>query len=229
MIKEPLSKGTLTCPLCLNPDCVYYHHDNKREYWRCPECELIHVPKDHHLSPKDEKSLYDLHINDPNDPGYRNFLQRFITPLLAEIKPLSETPQQLQGLDFGSGPGPTLSIMLNELGYPCHNYDLYYDKNDELLIQQNYDFVTCTEVVEHLAHPITEFNCLFSLLKPSSCLAIMTKRSDTLERFKTWHYIQDPTHICFYNETSFQWIADKFNTSVHFPEKDVIIFKKRHT
>ena len=220
MINANPQGQTSACPLCQNSNCVYYHHDNKREYRKCLTCELIHVPKKHHLSAEEEKSLYDLHINSPSDQGYRKFLQRFLTPLLEELK------QPAHGLDFGSGPGPTLSVMLNELGFPCQNYDIFYDKNDALLIPLHYDFVTSTEVVEHLVYPAIEFDRLFSLLKPSAVLAIMTKRSDTLERFKTWHYIQDPTHIVFYNETTFRWIAKKFNASVHFPEKDVTIFKK---
>lgn len=221
MINGLRQNQTSICPLCKDSNCVYYHHDNKREYRRCPNCELIHVPQKYHLSVREEKSLYDLHINNSCDQGYRTFLQRLITPLVAELK------QPASGLDFGSGPGPTLSSMLDELGYPCQNYDIFYDKNDALLIPQHYDFITSTEVVEHLANPAIEFERLFSLLKPYAVLAIMTKRSDSLERFKKWHYIQDPTHIVFYNENTFHWIAKHFNTSVYFPEKDVAIFHKR--
>jgi 2-polyprenyl-3-methyl-5-hydroxy-6-metoxy-1,4-benzoquinol methylase len=209
-----------SCPLCEQTSCDFYYQDKKRSYLRCSHCQLIHVPKAQHLNSTEEKAIYDLHTNDPNDLGYRKFLQRFIDPLTKQL------PSGACGLDFGSGPGPTLSLMLNELGYSCQDYDLYYANDKELLLPSHYDFVTSTEVVEHLAQPNIEFPRLFSLLKPHGCLAIMTKRSINLEKFKTWHYIQDPTHICFYNEASLQWVAKTNNASVSFPASDVALFKK---
>lgn len=213
------------CPLCSSNEIAYYHADKKREYWRCSVCQLIFVPKAFHLSALEEKSIYDLHINDPSDLGYRTFLQRFIDPLVNQLCLNSNTNNRKPlGLDFGCGPGPTLSLMLQELGFDCVDFDIYYANDKSLLKPDYYDFVTSTEVVEHLSQPYHVFNCMFSLLKPNGSLAIMTKRSDTLERFKTWHYIQDPTHICFYNEASFNWIAQQFSMSVSFPTTDVAIF-----
>ena len=31
------------------------------------------------------------------------------------------------------------------------------------------------------------------------------------------YYIQDPTHVCFWSKTTFQWLADKWQASVSFP------------
>lgn len=183
------------------------------------------MPNFFHLSDDEEKALYDLHINDPDDSNYRRFLTRFLNPFLDYLNQQSSDTHTLSGLDFGSGPGPTLSLMLKELGFQCKNYDLYYAKHDHLLIPYHYDFITSTEVVEHLRDPYSVFKLLFSLIKRNGYLGIMTKRSDTLERFKQWHYIQDPTHICFYNKTTFNWLAKEFNSKVIFPEKDVAIFQ----
>lgn len=197
----------------------------------------------HYLSPNDEKSIYDLHNNDPSDIGYRNFLQRFITPLEQHIIKLenqklaanSKPTSLLKGLDFGCGPGPTLAGMLEtlqslqKLDIHCENYDLYYAPHDNLLVNEGYDFVTSTEVVEHLREPLKTFKLLFSLLKPNGCLGIMTKRTKDntpKQSFATWHYIQDPTHICFYNEKTFYWLARYFDVQVSFPENDVVIFEK---
>jgi len=212
---------SFNCLLCENSS-NFYHQDNKRSYFRCNNCELIFVPRNEQLSPKEEKSVYDLHQNIPDDPGYRKFLQRFVTPLNESI------PRHSKGLDFGSGPGPTLHLMLAELGHSCLNYDIYYAHLPELLVSGQYDFIASTEVVEHLSSPAVIFKQLFDLLKPGGCLAIMTKRSQNLERFKTWHYIQDPTHICFYNEFNLQWIANKYNARVTFPHSDVAIFHTNH-
>lgn len=212
------------CPLCAIGSTALFHQDKKREYWQCQHCQLIFVPPPFHLDLAQEKSIYDLHTNHPEDPGYRQFLMRFVTPFVAHAQQFLPAPP-LNGLDFGSGPGPALSSLLEGFGFQCANYDIYYAKYDELLTAGHYDFVTSTEVVEHLARPDIEFKRLFSLLKPNRCLAIMTKRSDSYERFVNWHYIQDPTHICFYNEVTFNWIAKTYSAQASFPEKDVVIFQ----
>ena len=49
-----------------------------------------------------------------------------------------------QGLDFGCGPGPCLSVMLEEQGHSLQLYDLYY-ANNRLLVNTEYDFITATE------------------------------------------------------------------------------------
>ena len=82
------------------------------------------VPRSYHLSAADEKAQYDLHENDPNDPGYRAFLDRLAGPLDKRLAPHSH------GLDFGCGPGPTLSVMLEE-----HRQD--QETTNELLYQRN--------------------------------------------------------------------------------------------
>ena len=79
-----------------------------------------------------------------------------------------------QGLDFGSGPGPTLSIMFREAGYPMEIYDYFYAPNTDVLNNQ-YDFITATEVIEHLRHPIQTLNLLWKILKPGGVLGIMTE------------------------------------------------------
>lgn len=83
--------------------------------------------------------------------GYRRFLARLANPLVERI---GAAP--LSGLDFGSGLGPTLSVMLTELGYNMAIYDPYFAPNREALEQQ-YDFVTCTEAIEHFYLPAKEW------------------------------------------------------------------------
>ena len=47
-----------------------------------------------------------VHNNNPYDSEYRKFLSKIIEPLIDKIIPGAK------GLDYGSGPGPTLSLML---------------------------------------------------------------------------------------------------------------------
>ena len=67
---------------------------------------------------------------------------------------------------------------------------------------------------------------LTSLLNPQGLLAIMTKRVINPERFANWHYKNDPTHIIFFSENTFQWIANKHVMEFEIIDKDVVFLTK---
>ncbi len=196
---------------------IEFYQDRVRDYLRCQHCALVFVPREQHLSLLAEKALYDLHENRMDDLGYRQFLSRLSQPLLARLAP------HAHGLDFGCGPGPLLAKMLAEQGHSVSLYDPFYAEAPELL-QQQYDFITCTEVVEHFRQPQPMFELLFGLLKPHGLLGIMTKRVIDAEAFSRWHYKNDPTHICFYSEATLQWLAGKYYRQMVLVDKDVVIF-----
>ena len=207
------------CPLCQKIQSTVYHIDNNRNYLHCDCCQLVYVDSTFHLTAAQEKKLYDNHNNNPDDPHYRKFLSRLFVPLSHKLN------KQSCGLDFGSGPGPTLSVMFEELGFTVFIYDKFY-ACDKRVFENNYDFITATEVIEHLENPAIELKRLFTRIKPGGYLGIMTKLVDTKERFKSWHYKNDLTHICFYSHETFLWIARQYNLSVEFIGADVIILKK---
>ena len=207
------------CPLCTAEEVVEYHRDQRRAYLQCCVCRLVFVPERFHLSNDQEKAEYDLHENDPQDGGYRSFLNRLAEPLLEKLQPGS------QGLDFGSGPGPCLSLMLEEQGHTVALYDLYYANYPELLESQ-YDFITATEVVEHLAKPLFELDRLWGMLKPGGQLAIMTKLVASPEKFANWHYKSDPTHISFFSVATFDYLGQLLGSAPQFIGADVIIFQR---
>ena len=207
------------CPLCNCKTCGLFFQDTKREYLRCPHCELVFVPQFYWLNSTDEKAIYDLHQNSPHDDGYRKFLSRLTSRLLNKLNP------KQMGLDFGCGPGPALSYILEEKGHQVDLYDpFYYD--DPSIFSKSYDFICSTEVVEHLHNPCATFTSLFHMLKQHGWLGIMTKMVTDKQSFQTWHYIRDMTHICFYNHSSFEYIAKRFNAKITFISNDVILFHK---
>ena len=188
------------CPLCAGSDIVPYHRDRKRDYLACRTCALVFVPPHQHLPAAEQKAYYDLHENRPDDPGYRRFLSRLFEPLARRLAPCS------RGLDFGCGPGPALPAMFEEAGHEMALYDPFYAA-DPSPLAATYDFITMSEVIEHLAEPGRDLPRLWAALTPGGWLGIMTKRIRDLEAFKTWHYIMDPTHIAFYSDATFQWLA----------------------
>lgn len=171
------------------------------------------------MAPQQERAYYDLHENSLEDAGYRRFLSRCAEPLLAALPPDSE------GLDFGCGPAPLLAKMLRNAGHKVALYDLHYADNRAVLKRQ-FDFIVATEVVEHLREPGEELGALWSRLRPGGLLVLMTKLVISRERFASWHYIRDPTHICFFSEDSVRWLADTLNAEVQFVDRDVIFLRK---
>ncbi|MCE0733109.1 class I SAM-dependent methyltransferase [Halomonas sp. G15] len=209
-----------TCPLCASADTAFYHRDARREYHRCRRCTLVFVPPAFRLGLQAERAVYDQHENSPHDPGYRRFLSRLFEPLQARLEPGA------RGLDFGAGPGPTLSVMFEEAGHRMAIYDPFYAP-DASVLEQSYDFITATEVVEHLFAPGKELARLASLLRPGGWLGLMTKRVTDHATFTRWHYILDPTHVSFFGEATFRWLADELGMSIEFPAADVVLLHKR--
>ena len=208
----------MSCPLC-HGEAAFIFEDERRPYHQCGQCELIFVPKGCLPSREEEKAQYDLHENDPGDPGYRRFLSRLTGPLLEKLSPGS------MGLDFGCGPGPTLSVMLEEAGHQVALFDPIYQPNPEALKGQ-YDFITATEVFEHLHHPQDELERIWNCLGPGGWLGVMTKRVRTREAFSKWHYIQDPTHVGFWSGNTFSWLAGHWGAKLELIEPDVALIQK---
>nr|WP_305906507.1 class I SAM-dependent methyltransferase [Methylomarinum sp. Ch1-1]MDP4519193.1 class I SAM-dependent methyltransferase [Methylomarinum sp. Ch1-1] len=127
-------------------------------------------------------------------------------------------------MDYGCGPGPALTMMLRERGFDMQTYDPLYADHPERL-RHAYDFITCTEVVEHFRRPHDEFERLFALLKTGGHLGVMTKMVIDAEAFARWHYKNDLTHISFFSLSTFQWLAKKYRCRVEFLHSDVVIFQ----
>lgn len=207
------------CPLCQSLDIKHYHEDKRREYLQCQQCELVFVNPDQRLDVKAEKAHYDLHENDPNDEGYRRFLSRVSDPILTRIAPNSH------GLDFGCGPGPTLSLMLEQQGHTMSLYDLYYHP-DRSVLDTSYDFITATEVIEHLYEPNTVWQQWLNLVKPGGWIGLMTKMVIDVEAFASWHYKNDLTHVVFFSRKTFQYLAERDQLELEFIGNDVILLRK---
>jgi 2-polyprenyl-3-methyl-5-hydroxy-6-metoxy-1,4-benzoquinol methylase len=171
------------------------------------------------MNAADERAYYDLHENSPTDQGYRTFLSRLARPLLDRLT------TGMKGLDYGCGPGPALSIMMRESGMIMEDYDPIYN-NQTPIDEQIFDFVTCTEVVEHFREPSSDWLKLTNRVKPGGWLGIMTKLVISRERFATWHYKEDPTHVAFYSPATFQWLGKYFDMDVKQVDRDVILMRK---
>lgn len=207
------------CPVCETHALVPFQTISNTRYHRCETCEATVMDQSDWLDGRGEKAIYDLHDNNPQDEGYRRFLSKLTGPLLERLQPGA------RGLDFGCGPGPALALMLREAGMEMALYDPFYCP-DTSVLERPYDFITCTEVVEHLRHPAQVFRQLDQLLAPGGWLGVMTCFQTDDERFANWHYRRDPTHIVFYRQATLQWLASAHGWALEIPAKDVALFQK---
>ena len=207
------------CPLCAANQIQFYFEDKNRSYLQCLHCDLVFVPEQQRLDSQSEKAHYDHHINNPDDQGYRQFLSRLSLPLLERIGPKSK------GLDFGCGPGPALAAMLREAGHDVSLYDIYFHPNADAL-DKIYDFVTATEVIEHLYYPNEIWSRWLNLVREGGWIGIMTKLVTDFDGFVNWHYKFDPTHVCFFSRATFRYLAERDQLELEFIGNDVILLRK---
>ncbi|MDF1614226.1 class I SAM-dependent methyltransferase [Desulfurivibrio dismutans] len=207
------------CPVCRVPTPRPLLHSRSRTYWRCEVCRASFLDPAQLPAAVEEHWHYRQHHNDPADPRYRRFLNKLAAPLLPRLAPGS------RGLDYGCGPGPALAAMLREAGHRVALYDPFFYP-DPAVLQQIYDFITCTEVIEHFHDPAGEFSRLDAMLRPGGWLALMTCFQTDDERFAAWHYRQDPTHVVFYRAETLRFIARQWGWACEVPVKDVALLHK---
>jgi len=208
----------MDCPLCFNESSLFDSNT-----FSCSNCSLIFKDSILHLSSDEEFIRYGHHQNSSDDQGYLDFLNKLLMPLKTFL------PSDFVGIDFGCGPGPTLSSLLEECGGEVSFYDPHFYPDAQTLIPDFYDVVTCTEVVEHFKNPSHDWEILMGLAKEGGLIAIMTQIfNKNLKDYSTWWYKNDPTHVVFYQKESIYYISEKYACDlVYFDEKSVAIFKKR--
>lgn len=201
---------TLPCPLCLTSDRTEpVRGADRRRYFHCPHCRLIFTDPRDMLSPEQERARYGQHQNSIEDSGYVRFLQQILRPMLPLLNPA------MRGLDYGCGPGPVLSQLLRREGLACDDYDPLFAPGP---LQPPYDFILSTECFEHFHVPGREIARVCGLLAPGGLLGIMTEFWTTRDRFATWSYTRDRTHVAFYHRQTLDVIARCFGLELFWQD-----------
>lgn len=216
----------MLCPLCNAADASFFfstpdHFRGDCNYFKCPACDLVFLDPVRRLSQTEEKARYDLHQNSLEDAGYVEFLNRLIVPVSRALKPGA------RGLDFGSGPAPVLAALMQRAGFAVEFYDPFYAPELDWE-NRKWDFITCTEVLEHLFEPGQVFEKLSRVMSgPGSLIAVMTQLMSPEIDFSSWWYRKDPTHVCFFSRKSLDWAADRFGFEVSCPDKNIIFLTRK--
>lgn len=207
------------CPLCDGTETSLLLIEQGRDYWRCHECRLTFLPPQYLPDPLTEKKRYELHQNSLEDAGYRQFLMQLVEPLLPRLQ------HGASGLDYGAGNDPALAALLTEHGFHMDRFDSFFWPDPEPLKRQ-FDFITCCETIEHFFVPLTELGRFDRILKPGGWIAIMTQIVESDRHLPGWWYLSDFTHVRFYGQETFAWIADHFGWKWDMPAPNVVLFNK---
>lgn len=192
------------CPLCNTKASLFYK--DTQTYYKCCNCYGIFVDKDELPNEESEKERYELHDDDTEDLGYIKFVSPITSAIMNDFKKTDD------GLDFGAGTSAIIASVLHKSDYMLRNYDPYFHINPELL-EQKYDYISSCEVVEHFYNPHKEFLLLRKLLKDGGKLYLMTEPYKDGIDFSKWYYKNDPTHVFFYTQKTFEWIKKEYGFS----------------
>lgn len=205
----------LSCPLCLNPKLKKIQHP-QFDLFQCDCCYLVFKDSKHHLAYEAEAARYSTHQNSFEDIGYVNFLKQLAVPMSKYLNPT------MKGIDFGCGPGPTLSKIFAQSGLVQDNYDpLFFP----LELKQDYDFLTSTEVIEHFHDPRKGFKEIQALVKVDGIIGLMTSFYDDEAKLENWYYVADPTHVCFFHHQTLLWLAQEFQWELLDTSERIAIFR----
>lgn len=211
------------CPLCGSNNINGFERfrvaKETRNYFLCENCNLVFMRPEDRLSADEERRRYKLHNNQYEDERYRLFLNQTAGAVSASC-----SPGQL-GLDYGCGPEPVLAQMLNERGFKVNHFDPLFFPSETCLDTQ-YDFVSCTEVIEHAHEPHKLLSSLVSCVAGNGRIFIMTGLRKPESAFSKWWYTKDPTHVGFYSEYTLQFIAQAFGLSIERYSEQVTVYTK---
>lgn len=195
-----------TCPLCHAREMLTAMGGaDGRRHFLCAHCWLISADGCARLTRDDEAAHYRLHENSIHQTGYVAFLNRLLDPMQAYLEP------GMRCLDFGCGPGPTLSQLVRNRRIACDDYDPIFR---DVPLSPPYDAIFATECLEHFHAPARELGRLAELLRPGGLLGIMTETWTDLDAFGRWYYTRDPTHVAFYHARTFEFIGTQFGFSI---------------
>jgi hypothetical protein len=214
-----IQEAKSNCPLCKCPNSHLVLKGPLFSLAKCEICGLYYKYKEFWLSESLEKDRYLRHQNSAEDPNYIKYFEP-IVDLIMNNHDSSEV-----GLDFGCGNSQTLANILGHKGLRCESYDLYFF-NKPALLEESYNFVVASEVIEHLRSPAEFWQQLSDLMKNSGKTYIRTKCAPDRDLEKWW-YLRDSTHICFYTPETFNWISERMNlTWVFASDRDITIWQK---
>ncbi|WP_144211689.1 methyltransferase domain-containing protein [Shewanella donghaensis] len=208
----------IKCPLC-SQTAEFFIQDKKRAFYSCSQCSLVFANPQSHLMPAAQLQRYGR----ANKAAKQKQLVQFIEPLLSQIS--AQQSGSLVGLNFGRVMDRVSLDKIELAGHHLYQYDPFA-KTDQQLFKQQYDFICCYRVLEHFQQPAKEWQLLSKLLKPDGWLAINTSLLTDLNNFSKWHFKNNPTHVSFYRQQTFEYLAQHSEFKLLFAAKELVLMQK---
>ena len=216
----------MQCILCGCNDTKAVTVKNKKgmkNFFRCAKCDFCFLDREQLLDSCAEKERYLHHQNSEDNLGYVEWLSGIVDEAAKVI--------DLKGkkiLDYGCGHTPVLPKILQDKEHNISNvdyYDLYF--YPDLNAGEKYSCIFSIEVFEHFRDVYKEIEYALSFLEKGGYFVLSTSFLLPEDKFASWWYIQDATHISFYSEQTLDWIAKTFSLRIVFLNgKNLVIFEK---
>lgn len=193
--------------MCDTPAFMIF--EDSRPFYLCKNCGLIFT--DCYLTLEEIKHHYQSqHTNsfDWNEKAKE----------LLEVVSFAVTPRKI--FDFGSGAG-FLADAFRSMGLEVDNYEpMLHGVFRTGIYNNSYDLVILNEVIEHAEDVKKMFDNVYSLTRRGGIILISTLMTDKLinesdrfqEHFKNWWYKDDPTHISFFCQLTFEYLCEMKNS-----------------
>lgn len=188
------------CRVCRSGTLVPIDRIHGRTFLRCDVCECVLVAPEDLPDAETEKAHYDRHGPQLNDPRQRAFVARVVGPLMTVL------PLGASGLDYGCGIAPVGAAIMRRRGFRIVAYDPIF-RPVNWALWGSYDFVLCSDVVEHFHDPADEFDRLGKLLRPGGWLGILRSFRTEDAFLGAWRFRRDPTRVAFYCDATLRHIA----------------------
>ena len=211
---------TSNCPICQGSSLKPID-EHEPVYWQCADCEYLFLEPSDRLQKASEKSRYEEHNNDLGDPKYLQYLEKTWQKISQDVPPGGLV------VDYGCGPTKGLEAVLKGQGFQVVSDDPFFYPTSVVILNHKVDAIYCSEAIEHMYNPIVEIECWLRLLKPGGMISLRTAFHSGENGFRSWWYKDDPTHIGFFNEQTFQWLANRYSLEVCHMHSPYASFRKK--
>jgi SAM-dependent methyltransferase len=179
-------------------------------YAECPACGTLQLPDPHWL----DRAYSRRPVPDPDWGALARGL--FLRRIVRRLRACGLLTRRPRALDYGAGKGLLVRSML-DLGFDAWGFDPYpapvfaEARIGPELPAGPFDFVLCSEVLEHSESPLELLGQLRDRLKETCLLLLTTELYQPGVHGADWHYLapEHGQHITFYSARGLRLATEK--------------------
>ncbi len=242
----PICKSKNTKLKCSNLEGYY---NIKNDIFECLKCDIQFIN-----TTKLDTQIYDKIYSTNKTPGYDRYF-KYAQKIKAKNKPLKWLLKQepsytiikkiplnknIKILEIGCGYG-YFTYALNKEGYNANGIDISenaikyakknYGQNNYIKttidsINQKYDLIIATELIEHLSDYNSFINKCYNLLNKNGKMLISTPNKDNYSKKMIWHTDLPPVHTIWFSKKSIEKLAKNNKFKCNFITTNVLTSDK---